>query len=136
MIISAIAIPNLLRSKISANEASAVGSLKVLNSACVIYSSRWNVGYPLALRYLGPGTPASSTAAGLVDSLLAGGVKSGYTITYTSGAPSSGQVRTYTIRAKPTVANHTGQRHFFTDQSGVIRQNLNAAATSSNTPIT
>jgi len=93
------------------------------------------MGYPLALKYLGPGTPPSSTAADMVDSLLAAGIKSGYTITYVSGAPNSGQVRTYTISASPTVADKTGQRYFFTDQTGVIRQNYGAVATSSSTPI-
>ena len=135
LIISAIAIPNLLRSKISANEAGAVGSLKALNASCINYSSTYNVGYPLALKYLGPGIPPSSTAADMIDSLLAAGIKSGYTITYVSGAPNSGQVRTYTVSASPTVANKTGQRYFFTDQTGVIRQNYGAVATSSSTPI-
>jgi type II secretory pathway pseudopilin PulG len=135
LIIAAIAIPKLFRSKIAANEASAVGSLKAVNAACVTYSSTWNVGYPLALRYLGPGTPTSSTASGMLDSLLAAGAKSGYTFTYVSGAPSGGKVTTYRLTANPTVPNTTGQRYFFTDQSGVIRQNLGATATSSSSPI-
>ena len=133
--ISAIAIPNLLRSKISANEASAVASLRTLNSSCNIYSSTYSIGFPLALNYMGSATPASLTAAGLVDSQLAGGIKSGYTFTYVSGAPNAGQVRTYTISASPTVPNMTGQRYFFTDQTGLIRQNSGAVATSSSTPI-
>jgi type IV pilus assembly protein PilA len=133
--ITAIAVPNLFRSKMAANEASAVGSLKAVNGSCVTYASTWNVGYPVALRYLGPGTPTSSTGAGMIDSLLAAGAKSGYTFAYVSGAPSGGQVRTYTLRANPTVPNKTGQRYFFTDQSGVIRQNLGGVATSSSTPI-
>ena len=135
LIIAAIALPNLFRSKMSANEASAVGSLKAVNAACVNYTSTWNVGYPLLLSYLGPGSPTSSRGAGIIDSLLASGVKSGYAFTYVSGAPSGGQVRTYTISASPTVANKTGQRYFFTDQTGVIRQNLGGVATSSSTPI-
>ena len=135
LIIAAIAIPKLFRSKIAANEASAVGSLKAVNAACVTYSSTWNVGYPVVLSYLGAGTPTSSTGAGIIDSLLASGVKSGYTFTYISGAPSGGQVRTYTLTANPTLPNQTGQRYFFTDQSGVIRQNLGGVATSSSVPL-
>ena len=57
--ISAVAIPNLPRSKISANESSAVSSLKTLNSVCVTYSSTWN-SFPLQLTYMGPGKPYSS----------------------------------------------------------------------------
>lgn len=135
LIISAFAIPKLLRSKMQANEASAVGSLKALNNACAGYATTYGVGYPLLLGYLGPGTRTSSTAAGIIDSVLASGVKSGYTFTYVSGAPSAGQVRTYTINANPTTVNRTGQRYFFTDQTGVLRQNLRGVATSSSPPI-
>ncbi len=135
LIIAAIAIPKLFRSKMAANEASAVGSLKAVNASCVTYASTWNIGYPVVLSYLGPGTPTSSTAAGMVDSLLAVGAKSGYTFRYVSGAPSGGKVTTYTLTANPTVPDTTGQRYFFTDQSGVIRQNLGAVATSSSSPI-
>jgi type IV pilus assembly protein PilA len=134
LIIAALAVPNLLRSKISANEASAVSALRTLNSACVSYSATWT-GFPLALSYLGPGKPPTATAADLVDSVLAAGTKAGYTITYVSGPPSSGQVRTYTLSASPSNPGQTGSRYFFTDQTGVIRQNMGAAATSSSTPL-
>src|SRR5262245_50916594 len=85
LIIAAIAIPNLLRSKMSANEASAVGSLRTLNTACITYSTLYG-GYPPALGNLGPGTPATSAAADLIDSVLSSGTKSGYIFTYTAGA--------------------------------------------------
>jgi type IV pilus assembly protein PilA len=134
LVIAALAVPNLLRSKMSANEASAVSSLRTLNSACVSYSATW-AGFPLALSYLGPGTPATATAADLVDSVLAAGTKAGYTMTYVSGPPVGGQVRTYTLSASPSVVGQTGSRYFFTDQTGVIRQNMGAAATSSSTPL-
>lgn len=135
LVIAAIAVPNLLRSKISANEASAVGSLRTLNSACAAYASTWNVGFPVLLSYLGPGAPTTSKAAGLIDSLLAAGNKSGYTFTYVSGAPAGGQVRTYTVTANPVAVDKTGKRYFFTDQTGVIRQNFGAAATAASLPI-
>jgi type IV pilus assembly protein PilA len=132
--IAALAIPGLLRSKISANEASAVSSLRTLNSACVSYSATWT-GFPLALSYLGPGKPPTAKAADLIDSVLAAGTKAGYTMTYVSGPPIGGQVRTYSLSASPSVVNQTGSRYFFTDQTGVIRQNMSAAATSSSTPL-
>jgi type IV pilus assembly protein PilA len=134
LVIAALAVPNLLRSKMSANEASAVSSLRTLNSACVSYSTTWT-GFPLALSYLGPGKPPTTTAADLVDSVLAAGTKAGYTITYVSGPPIGGQVRTYTLSASPSVVGQTGSRYFFTDQTGVIRQNMGATATSSSTPL-
>src|SRR5450755_2652663 len=81
LIIAAIAIPNLLRSKMAANEASAVSSLRSLNTASVAYSTTYNQ-YPTAISDLGPGPP-SSTSADLIDNLLAAATvstapKSGY----------------------------------------------------------
>ena len=74
LIIAAIAIPNLLRSRMAANEASAVGSLRTINTACVTYSSTYG-GFPPGLPNLGPGTPASATTADLIDQVLATGTK-------------------------------------------------------------
>ena len=135
LIIAAIAIPNLLRSKMAANEASAVGSMRTLNTAAVTYSTTYG-GYPGTLANLGPATPATSTSADLVDSVLAAGVKSGYSFTYSGGTPdSSGNTNTYSITAVPTNAGVTGQRRFYTDQSGVIRADATAAADVNSTPI-
>ncbi len=134
LIIAAIAIPNLLRAKITANEASAVGSLRTLNTACIAYSTSYGQ-FPAALSNLGPlasGGTASSTSADLIDSVLAAGTKSGYTFVYTAGSSN----QSYTITAQPIVAGQTGQRMFFTDQSGVIRaDNSSSGANASSTPI-
>jgi prepilin-type N-terminal cleavage/methylation domain-containing protein len=134
LIIAAIAIPNLLRSKIAANEASAVGSLRTLNTSCIAYSTSYGQ-FPGALASLGPiaaGGTASSTSADLIDSVLAGGSKSGYNFAYAAG----NQNQTYTLTATPITVGQTGQRMFFTDQSGVIRANASGAgATASSTPI-
>ena len=135
LIIAAIAIPNLLRSKIAANEASAVGALRTVNAACANYSSVWGTGFPVSLSYLGPGKPATATAADLVDSLIAGGTKAGYTLTYVSGTPSNGKILTYTINGDPTVPGKSGGRYFFTDQTAVIRQNSGGPATITSTPL-
>jgi type IV pilus assembly protein PilA len=135
LIISALAVANLMRSKIAANEASAASSLRVLNSACANYSVTWAVGYPLTLNYLGPGNPPTATAADLIDSLLAAGTKAGYNISYISAPPSGGQVRSYTLSASPVIPGLTGSRYFFTDQTGIIRQNSGAPATVASTPL-
>jgi type IV pilus assembly protein PilA len=121
LIIAAIATPNLLRSKIAANQASAVGSLHALNISCVAYSVSYGQ-FPAALSNLGPissGGTANSTAADLIDSMLAAGSKSGYTFAY---APGNGN-QSYTITAIPITASITGEEMYFTDQSGVIRVN-------------
>jgi prepilin-type N-terminal cleavage/methylation domain-containing protein len=82
LIIAAIAIPNLLRSKIAANEASAVGSIRTINTAEVTYSSSWGAGFAPGLTQLGGASPCVATAitACLIDPLLsvAPNTKSGY----------------------------------------------------------
>jgi len=134
LIIAAIAIPNLLRSKMAANQASAVGSLRTLNTACIAYSTNYNQ-FPAALSNLGPmasGGTASSTSADLIDSVLSAGTKSGYTFVFTAGSLN----QSYSITATPITAAMTGQNMYYTDQSGVIRVNTSGSgANSASTPI-
>jgi type IV pilus assembly protein PilA len=134
LIIAAIAIPNLLRAKIAAKQASAVGSLRTLNTACIAYSTSYGQ-FPAALTNLGPigsGGTASSSSADLIDSVLAGGTKSGYVFTFTAGASN----QSYSITAKPITAATTGQNMYYTDQSGVIRVDTSGTgAGATSTPI-
>jgi type IV pilus assembly protein PilA len=136
LIIAAIAIPNLLRSKMAANEASAVASLRTYNTSIVAYQTTYNTDPTTNFAQLGPATTPSASAADLVDSLLGATgspVKSGYTFTYS--AVSATPVTQYTIIAVPQSAS-TGQRKFFTDQSGVIRQTTDGSTPSvTSTPI-
>jgi prepilin-type N-terminal cleavage/methylation domain-containing protein len=138
LIIAAIAIPNLLRSRIAANQASAVGSLRTLNTAEVTYSSTYNSGFTATLSYLAPdptGQAPTSTAAGLIDSVLAMGAKSGYSFTYSPGpSDTTGRINTYAFTAIP-ISNNTGTNYYYTDQSGVIRQNSTTTASSTDSPI-
>ena len=121
LIIAAIAIPNLLRSRISANESSAVGSIRTLNTAEVTYATTYpQQGFTCTLAALGPGaTPPTSTAAGLVDNVLASGQKSGYS--FALGNCTGTPVVTYESSGAPVSIGQTGQRSFCSDQSGVIR---------------
>ncbi len=144
LIIAAIAIPNLLRSRIAANEASAVGSIRTINTSEVTYSSTYpNIGFaPLA--NLGPSSDGTvtETAAGLIDSVLATGTKGGYNFkTAAAGFTPSGcgvtgqpQCSTYTVTGDPQ-NSQTGTRHFYSDQSGVIRNVVGATATASDNPL-
>jgi prepilin-type N-terminal cleavage/methylation domain-containing protein len=138
LIISAIAIPNLLRSRIAANQASAVGSLRTLNTAEVTYSTTYNSGFTQTLSYLRPPAGAAnptSTAAGLIDSILAGGTKSGYSFTYSAGtADVTGHTNVYSITAIP-ITSSTGTNYYFTDQSGTLRQNSTTTAGATDSPI-
>ena len=132
LIIAAIAIPNLLRSRMAANEASAVGSLRTINTAEVTFSTTYpSVGFG-SLAALGgtvgtcaTTTGASSTGACLIDNVLsaAPNVKSGYTFSITNLTGTGGVMVTYTGTAIPVVIGQSGQRGFCTDQSGVIRYN-------------
>ena len=132
LIIAAIAIPNLLRSRIAANEASAVGSIRTINTAEVTYASTYpDVGFAV-LASLG-GAGGTSANAGLLDSVLASGTKSGYSFVV-ANLSSTVPVTTYTVNGDP-LNSQTGQRHFFSDQSGVIRYNTSAAATGSDNPL-
>lgn len=139
LIIAAIAIPNLMRSKIAANQASAVGSLRTINTAEVTYASTYNQGYSQTLAQLGPVTSGSnptSSQADLIDSVLAGGSKSGYTFTYTAGSSgTTNQIPTYTVTGNPQIPGTTGQNYYFTDQTNVIRFNTASTATATDSPI-
>jgi type IV pilus assembly protein PilA len=120
LIIAAIAIPNLLRSRIAANEASAVGSVRTINTAEVTYASTYpNVGFPATLAALGGATPCVPAAANacLIDPVLSAGTKSGYTFTAVgAGGPPA---VTYAVTATPLP--NGGTRSFCSDQTGVIR---------------
>jgi type IV pilus assembly protein PilA len=145
LIIAAIAIPNLLRAKMAANEASAVGSVRTVNTGSVTYSSTYGAGYPPALANIG-GTGTTATCAGalLIDSSLANAVsattaKAGYYFTYAaSGTAVTVGTCTgnpgYTVLASPSVANSTGTRLFFSDQTGVIRFTSNGSTPTVSSP--
>lgn len=139
LLIASIAIPNLLRARMDANEASAVGSLRTVNTAAIMYSTTYGTGYPGTLSDLGgsSGVAATSASSQLIDTVLAHGSKSGYIFTYTaSAADSAGNIDSYTLTATPVSAGTTGQRMFFTDQSGVIRANTTGSGANANsTPI-
>ncbi len=130
LIIAAIAIPNLLRSRISANEASAVSAIRTITTGETAYAQSYPfVGYTCSLSALGPpasGQPIDSTASGIIDSVLASGVKHGYAFALVScnGTP----ISTYTSTAVPTNVGGTGNRSFCSDSSGVIHAALDGTA--------
>jgi prepilin-type N-terminal cleavage/methylation domain-containing protein len=146
LIIAAIAIPNLLRSRIAANESSAVGSLRTLVTAQVTFSTTYpTVGFAANFAAMAPpaggGTP-SSTAADLIDANLASGTKSGYTYgssalaattnngdaafnVTTAGTPAINV--TFEVFGGPVSQNRTGIRNFCTNESGVLRQGADPA---------
>jgi type IV pilus assembly protein PilA len=128
LIIAAIAVPNLLKARISANEASAVSSLHAVITAEITYSTISSPsGFSATLLALGPG------AGDYIDAGLASGQKSGYTFTY---APiGAAPYPAYTFNADPIIRSVTGQRSFYTDQTNVMRVNPVAVAGPGDPPL-
>jgi len=129
LIIAAIAIPNLLRARIAANESSAVSGIRTVNTAEISYNSAYpTVGYSGTLAALGDGgncpTPPVQATACLIDNVLAtnggGNGKSGYGFTYApviGGTLNTG----YAVNANPLTINQTGVRSFCSVEDAVVR---------------
>jgi type IV pilus assembly protein PilA len=138
LIIAAIAIPNLLRSRMAANEASAVGSIRTMNTAAISFSSTYGDGFPPDITSIGTtgAAPVSCTNAQLIDSVLTLGTKSGYTfkvlpgkvaVATTPANCTTGFSDGYGVIATPVTVGTTGQRSFCSDASGVIRYDATGA---------
>jgi len=130
LIIAAIAIPNLLRAKISANESSAAASVRQINTAELSYNTSYPaVGYPAAITNLGPAAAgcsvgATSTNACILDFVLAGAtpsLKSGYSFTAAGATPVGGANTTYIVNGYPQTLNTTGVKAFCSIEDAVIR---------------
>ena len=128
LIIAAIAIPNLLRARIAANESAAASGIRTINTGEVSYNSTYpTVGYSATLANLGPGgaaascpTPPTSTSSCVIDGVLAAGTKQGYRYTYNQGAGGPPAVA-YTISASAVQQNQSGVRAFCSFEDAVVR---------------
>ena len=142
LILAAIAIPNLLRARIAANESAAVSGIRTINSAEVTYSTAYpTVGYSANLGQLGPGGPGSTCPASgptqanacLIDSTFSnatapGTAKNGYYYGEVGLAGSGGTLNLgYGAGAAPASFNQTGVRNFCSAEDGVIHFNVGAA---------
>jgi type IV pilus assembly protein PilA len=129
LLIAAIAIPNLLRARMAANESSAAASVRVITSAEITYNGGFpTVGYAVQLQDLGHTSPCSPapTHACLLDDSLANafpgsGSHSGYRFLAT-GLNFGGPLNTdFVDGATPVVANLTGGRDFCSITDGALR---------------
>jgi type IV pilus assembly protein PilA len=128
LIIAAIAIPNLLQARLSANEASAVGSVQSIKTAEIAYFNAYpSTGYADTLPILGGPAPCNPApaAACLLDDFIATaapgtGGKSGYVFS-ALGIPSGGMNVGYVIGAAPVQVQKTGNRNFCTIEDGILR---------------
>lgn len=136
LIIAAVAIPNYIQSKMRANEASAVQNLRNISTAEIMYSSTYSINYSTTLLQLsGTGINPDQNNAGTIDQNLASGAKSGYVYVYTPLTTDAlGHTLTYSLTADPQ-SSTTGQRHFYTDQTCVIRTNITIQAGPTDVPI-
>lgn len=139
LIIAAIAIPNFIRARISANEASAVTSMHAVSTAEIGYASSYPaIGFSVALADLGNGgsnpCPGTPTASCFLDVSLASGAKSGYKFTYTQDTtytPSLG----YTFNGDPASFGLTGLQSYYIDQTNIIRYSSSGPANSTSSPL-
>ena len=132
LIIAAIAIPNLLRARLSANESSAVASVRSISTAQALYQINYPTsGYGTLVQLTGaePCTPTSSNAC-LIDNALATGAKNGYnfTINLTGSAPATN----YMVTAIPQVVGSTGQRSFCSGNPASMHQKANGTSIADN----
>ena len=126
LIIAAITIPSLTQSKINADEASAVASIRAINTSEVTYQASYG-GFANSLANLGGAEPCtkSPATACLLDQSLAAGVKSGYNFVAVGSNPANGMSTSYIVGAAPVVFDRTGKRLFCSTDRNVIRVDLN-----------
>lgn len=142
LIIAAIAIPNFMRARVRANEASAAAALRVLNNGLATYLGTYQLcGFPDSLTRLAPANPSSNAAANLLDGPMSNDafMKSGYNFTYVLTSGTGDCVGppgfTYEVEAQPVSIGRTGQRGFFSDESFVIRADLDGDADVTSPPL-
>jgi type IV pilus assembly protein PilA len=117
LVVAAIAIPNLLRARMAANESSAVASVRIITTAQITHQvAHPEVGYACSL--------SAISDAEISDTILLTGQKSGYRFEIRNCAPDNegGPNTRYQLVAYPTTANQTGMRAFCTDESAVIKE--------------
>lgn len=153
LLIVAIAIPNLLRTRTADGADHAVGSLRTIRAAAVTYAAEYENGFPSSLAAMGvePGANPNCNHASLLDDSLVSGRKFGYVFTYTPKFPvgatepvispkaaakgcTSGGASGFTVTADPVRRNSTGRSSFYTDQTGVIRYSNDGEPATADSP--
>ena len=119
LIITAIAIPNLLRSRMASNEASAVGSIRTMNTASITYNSTYGNGFPPSLTAIGKTGQTPSCTNAMLLGWQTGSVQVNSSSSSCSGG--YGYSDGYVVVAHPITTGTTGNRSFCSDASGVIR---------------
>lgn len=134
LMVAAIAIPNLIRARISANESSAAASVRTITTAAIQYQASYG-HYPQTLDQLSqpPGNTApDENHAALIDNTLASRAKNGYVFTYRHV---EGKLDAFTINADPIQSGRTGIKHFFCSEDGVVRMEIGRPASAESLPL-
>jgi type IV pilus assembly protein PilA len=145
LIIAAIAVPNLLRAKMAANEAAVAAADRTIGTANITYHSAYSIGFAGTLGALGPpaaGSSPTSANADLLDSVLAGGIgssatsviKNGYTFTYAAAPGGTTPTQfvpneTFSVLSVPVSAGSSGTSTFCIDQTNLIKKDTSGAST-------
>ena len=153
VIVAAIAVPYYLGSHMAGGGNPGASGIRTINTAVVTYASTYSNGFPLTLEAMAwqPGARSDCNHAQLIDSALAGGHRAGYVLTYTPKFPAGSKKRVlsreaaaagctvpgatgYSATADPMDPAISGQNHFFTDETGVVRVEIGKPATASSPP--
>jgi prepilin-type N-terminal cleavage/methylation domain-containing protein len=141
LIIAAIAIPNLLRAKISADESAAAASIRQISTAQIAYAASYpSIGYAATLATLGPADVScsagpSSTNGCILDSVLSSGDKAGYTfVSIGSGGGGANPNSQFFAGSAPDNYNVSGVRNFCMVTDGVLRINPGPAVIAPDEP--
>jgi type IV pilus assembly protein PilA len=132
LIIAAVAIPNLLRSRMSANEAAAVSTLRNINNSQAAYIAMYggNTGYANTMVKLGPGATCDFTHACLIDNVLSCAsqpcIKGGYSY-FLASSFSAVPFSDYVSTATPVQFGTTGQFNYCGTDDAVLRQEISPA---------
>jgi prepilin-type N-terminal cleavage/methylation domain-containing protein len=137
LVIAAIAIPNFLASRMAANESGAAQEVRAITTAETVYHTQYGIGYSARLIDLGgTGTASTATNALLLDSVVTGGTKAGYSYVYVPLLPdANGNYVNYSINANPQTLGSTGRRFFYSDQTAVIHYSYTAPSVVADPPL-
>jgi len=133
VVIAAIAIPNLIRSRMTANEGAAIGSLRTIANAEAQFQSQAILKWPSGMGQYGNLNDLASQTPPLIDSVLGTGKREGYSYLVTPGGVDGSS--SFAANADPIMMDSTGGRGFYVDETAVIRFFIGGSAGAIDPPI-
>lgn len=133
IVIAAIAIPNLMRSRITANEGAAIGAMRTIANAQSQFQAQAVKPFPSGMGQYGTLNDLAGLTPPLIDPVLATGTRQGYSFLVTPGGTDGSP--TYAANADPIVMNSSGSRGFYVDETAVIRFMIGGSAGAIDPPL-